>query len=56
MRVETDQDLDIMRTKVKSWMDATDPNKNFVWQPDGAPRHTSKMAQKERGDLKKSIT
>lgn len=45
LRMGATEYLDVMKTVVKPWLDATYPQGNFVWQQDSAPGHKAKVVQ-----------
>ena len=45
VRINPDRYLDILKDKVKPWIQANYPEGNYVFQQDGAPAHTSRRTQ-----------
>ena len=45
VKVNTETYVDMLCTKVKTWVDSHYPDGNYVFQQDGAPVHTSKKTQ-----------
>ena len=37
--------VSVLRTNILPWIHANYPGRQYVWQQDGAPAHTSKLAQ-----------
>lgn len=45
VRINAEAYLEILCTKVKPWVEANYPDRNYVFQQDGAPAHTAKKTQ-----------
>jgi hypothetical protein len=45
LKVNSEAYIDILRTRVLPWLKRTFPRKNYIYQQDGAPAHTSNKTQ-----------